>query len=80
MKGLLFFILFVAFFIGTFYLFEKMDEEKISCLEPYAISICKERNMIYFSHSTITARCKEDLREISNLPYLFNKTESEACS
>ena len=65
--------------IGFIYFIDKTNQEKDSCLESYALKICQESNLSYFSHSSSGIWCKEDIRDFDFLRFKFNRTEKISC-
>ncbi len=70
-------LLFMVF--TTIYFVDKNGKERMMCLEPYALEICQERDLYYYSHSTYFVSCKEDVREMDSLRFKFNRTEKSGC-
>ncbi len=74
------FVIFVLVVLGMMiYFYNEREEEKLDCLEPYALKICQERNLHYYSHTPSVTFCKEDIRNVGILRFTFNRTEKSDC-
>ena len=72
-------ITFFGIILGGIYLWDEKEGKNLDCLEPYALKICQERNLYYYSHSTFATSCKQDIRDIDSLRFKFNITERSSC-
>lgn len=71
--GLMFFVIYMSIS------YNKEVKMRVSCLEPYAISVCEDRQLEYSSNDFGVIYCKEDLRSASFERFYFNETEKEFC-
>ena len=77
--GIILVIIFLGMVFVSLYLYTEKEEKTSNCLEPYALEVCQERDLYYYSHSTYAIFCKEDLREMDSLRFKFNRTEKSDC-